>query len=161
MAKIIQGERVCKQGRLAVGCSATVLDPTGQKMLLVRRSDNGRWAVPGGYMEPGESFTEACAREVWEETGLHVHVGQLVAVYTSPHVLLEYANENRFQLVVLHFAAKPVGGELRTSEETTEVGYFSRQEIEQMELGGFDRQRVDDGFAAQTATFVQDDFSLL
>jgi hypothetical protein len=56
MVKIINGERVCKHARLGVGCSAAVLDSTGQKMLLIRRSDNGRWAVPGGYMEPGESF---------------------------------------------------------------------------------------------------------
>jgi ADP-ribose pyrophosphatase YjhB (NUDIX family) len=161
MVKIIQGERVCRQGRLAVGCSAAILDPTGQKMLLIRRSDSGRWAVPGGYMEPGESFTEACTREVLEETGVHVHVGQLVAVYTSPHVLLDYANENRFQLVVLHFAAEPIGGHLRVSDETTDVGYFSREEIEQMEMSGFNRQRVNDGFAAQTATIVRDDFSLL
>lgn len=146
MVKIMQGERVCKQGRLAVGCSAAVLDSTGQNILLIRRSDSGRWAVPGGYMEPGESFTEACAREVLEETGANVRVGQLVAVYTSPHVLLDYSHENRFQLVVLHFAAEPVGGELRASEETIEVGYFSRAEIERMEMSGFNRQRVDDGF---------------
>ncbi len=161
MPKIIRGERVCKQGHLAVGCSAAVLDSTRQKMLLIRRADSGRWAVPGGYMEPGESFTEACAREVLEETGIHVHVGQLVAVYTSPHVLLDYSNENRFQLVVLHFAAEFARGNLQTSEETTEVGYFTREEIEQMEMIAFDRQRVDDGFAAQTATFVREDFSLL
>ena len=161
MVKIIQGERVCKQARLAVGCSAAVLDATGQKILLVRRSDNRRWAVPGGYMEPGESFTEGCMREVLEETGLEVRVGQLVAVYTSPHVLVDYGNENRFQLVVLHFAAKAAGGDLKTGEETTEVGYFSREEIEQMDMSGFNRQRVDDGFAAQTVTFVRDDFSPL
>jgi hypothetical protein len=44
MVKIIRGERVGKQGRLAVGCSATVLDPTTQKILLIRRADSGRWA---------------------------------------------------------------------------------------------------------------------
>jgi ADP-ribose pyrophosphatase YjhB (NUDIX family) len=161
MVQIIQGERVCRQGRLAVGCSAAILDTTGQKMLLVRRADSGRWAVPGGYMEPGESFTEACVREVLEETGIRVQVGQLVAVYTSPHVLLDYSGENRFQLVVLHFAADAVGGELRASEETIEVGYFSREQIGHMEMSCFNRQRVDDGFAGRMATFVRDDFSLL
>jgi ADP-ribose pyrophosphatase YjhB (NUDIX family) len=106
MVNVIRGERVCQQGRLAVGCSAAVLDPTGQKILLIRRSDSGWWAVPGGYMEAGETFTEACAREVLEETGLSVQVGQLVAVYTSPHVRLDYPDGNRLQLVVLHFAAQ-------------------------------------------------------
>ena len=160
MVRIIRGERVGKQGRLAVGCSAAVFGPMKQKILLVRRADNGRWSVPGGYMEPGESVTEACAREVLEETGVHVRVGQLVAVYNSPHILLEYPDGNRLQLVVLHFAAQLVGGTLRTSEETTEVGYFSRADIERMDMGGFDRQRIDDAFAAQAAAFVRDDFTL-
>ena len=160
MVRIIRGERVGKQGRLAVGCSAAVFGPMKQKILLVRRADNGRWSVPGGYMEPGESVTEACAREVLEETGVRVRVGQLVAVYNSPHILLEYPDGNRLQLVVLHFAAQPVGGTLCTSEETTEVGYFSRADIERMDMGGFDRQRIGDAFAAQAAAFVRDDFTL-
>jgi len=160
MVRIIRGERVGKQGRLAVGCSAAVFGPMKQKILLVRRADNGRWSVPGGYMEPGESVTEACAREVLEETGVRVRVGQLVAVYNSPHILLEYPDGNRLQLVVLHFAAQPVGGTLCTSEETTEVGYFFRADIERMDVGDFDRQRIDDAFAAQAAAFVRDDFIL-
>jgi ADP-ribose pyrophosphatase YjhB (NUDIX family) len=94
-------------------------------MLLVRRSDNGRWAVPGGYMEPGGAFTEACAREVLEETGLHVRVGKLVG------------------------------------EETVDVGYFPHEEMAEMEMSGLDRQRIADGFAAQTEAFVRDSFKLL
>jgi len=137
-----------------------ILPPRVLVAVLVRRADNGRWSVPGGYMEPGESVTEACAREVMEETGMRVRVGQLVAVYNSPHILLEYPDGNRLQLVVLHFAAEPVGGTLCTSEETTEVGYFSRADIERMDMGGFDRQRIDDAFAAQAAAFVRDDFTL-
>lgn len=155
MVRVVRGERVGRRGRLAVGCSASVLDPTGRKVLLVRRSDNGRWAVPGGYMEPGESVAEACAREVREETGLHVHVERLVAVYSDPHKLLEYPDGNRYQLVVLHFAAETTGGELAVGDETTEVGYFSRADVEHMDVGDFDRQRIADGFAASADTFVR------
>jgi len=155
MVKVIHGERVGKRGRLAVGCSATVLDPTKQKVLLVRRADNGRWAVPGGYMEPGESVAKACAREVREETGLRVRVERLIAVYSDPHKLLEYPDGTRYQLVVLHFAAEPIGGDVSTSDETTEVGYFSLSDIEHLDIGDFDRQRIADGFAAQTAAFVR------
>ena len=67
MVEIIRGDRAGKQGRIAVGCSAAVIDPETQKILLIRRADSGRWSVPGGYMEPGESCREACAREVWED----------------------------------------------------------------------------------------------
>ncbi len=156
MVQIIRGQRIGKLGTLAVGCSAAVLDPTTQEILLVRRADNGRWAVPGGYMEPGESLTEACAREVWEETGVRICITRLVAVYTSPHVLLEYPGGNRVQLVVLHFAAQPAGGVLRTSDETTEAGYFSVADMKDLDVGDFDRQRIEDTFAATAATLIRD-----
>lgn len=159
MTRVIRGDRVGKQGRLAVGCSAVVLDSMGN-ILLVRRADNGRWAVPGGYMEPGESVTEACAREVWEETGIRVRVGRLIGVYNSPHIMVEYPDGNRFQLVMLCFAAEPVEGDLCTSEETTEVGYFSRADVEDMDMSGFNRQRIDDAFAAQDIAFVRNDYDL-
>lgn len=159
MAQVIRGERVGKQGRLAVGCSAAVLDST-KKILLVRCADSGRWSVPGGYMEPGESVTEACAREVWEETGIRVRVGRLIGVYNSPHIMVEYPDGNRLQLVMLYFAAEPVGGTLRTSEETTEVGYFSRADAEGKDMNGFSRQRIDDAFAAQDIAFVRNDYDL-
>jgi len=79
MVEFIHGERSASLAGWPVGCSAGILDPTGNKILLVRRVDNGRWAVPGGYMEPGESAAEASAREVLEETGLQVRVGRLIA----------------------------------------------------------------------------------
>ena len=81
--------------------------------------------MPGGHMEPGESATEACAREVWEETGLKVRIGRLIGVYTNPHRIVEYADGNRYQIVALSFEAEPIGGELGISDETTECGYFS------------------------------------
>ena len=155
-ANITRGDRVGRLGRLAVGCSAAILDPARQRILLVRRADNGRWAVPGGFMEPGESAAEACAREVLEETGLRVRVGRLVAVYSNPHILLEYPDGNRYQIVALHFAAEPVGGELHNSNETIDVGYFSPAELEHLEIGGFDRQRIADAFTQQEAALVRD-----
>jgi ADP-ribose pyrophosphatase YjhB (NUDIX family) len=58
MAKVIRGERVGRLGRLAVGCSAAIFDAGKHNILLVRRADDGRWTVPGGYMDPGESVTD-------------------------------------------------------------------------------------------------------
>jgi len=159
MVQFIHGERIGRLGRLAVGCSAGILDLAGDKILLVRRADNGRWAVPGGYMEPGETAAEAAAREVLEETGLEVRVGRLIAVYSNPNILVEYPDGSRYQIVALYFAAEPVGGELRPSPETTEVGYFSQGEIEHLEMGRFDRQRVADAFARQEAAFVRGDWT--
>lgn len=159
MVRIVTGERVGRLGRLAVGCSATIFDFTAQRMLLARRADNGQWCVPGGYMESGESVTEGCAREVLEETGLQVRIKRLIGVYTTPHRLLEYPDGNRWQLVVLHFEAEPVGGELKTSDETTELGFFSRSEVEHLAMNALDRRRIMDGFANQVQAFICDDFA--
>lgn len=158
MAKITYGKRIGQQGQLGVGCSAFILDPTNSKVLLIKRVDDGRWAVPGGYMESGESLHEACEREVWEETGVRVKATHLVAVYSDPNILLEYPDGNKWQIVVLHFVADKVGGNLVSGDETTDVGYFSLDEISKMNIGEFDRQRINDGFTFKQSTVVRDDF---
>ena len=106
-------------------------------------------------MEPGESAVEACAREVLEETGLVVRVGRLVAVYTSPDHIIEYADGNRIQGVTLSFEAEPIGGRLCTSNETTEVGYYSLQEMKTLDIMEDEHQRVDDALAGRAAAFVR------
>jgi ADP-ribose pyrophosphatase YjhB (NUDIX family) len=158
MMTVLTGERIGKQGRLTVGCSATIFNATGLKMLLVCRTDDGQWCVPGGYMEPGENVTEACAREVLEETGLQVEVKRLVGVYTTPHRLLEYPDGNRWQIVVLHFEATLLSGMLCTSNETTEARFFTQREAQDLPMGTLDRRRVADGFTHQTAAQICDDF---
>ena len=158
MATIIVGKRVGKNGRLGVGCSASIFDSEKEKVLLVRRADNGKWAVPGGYMQAGESFSEACKREVMEETGLEVNINRLFGIYTSPNLLLEYSDGNKWQLIILHFEAEFVSGELKPSEETTEFRFFSLSEMNGLEMNGLDRKRVLDGFARLQNAIINDDF---
>jgi hypothetical protein len=75
--------------------------------------------------------------------------------------LLEYPDGNCLQLVVLHFAAKSLGGKLSSSPETTEVRYVPREEVERLDMSDFNRQRAADAFAAQATTFVREDYDLL
>jgi ADP-ribose pyrophosphatase YjhB (NUDIX family) len=156
MVKVILGERVGRQGRLTVGCSASIFDANHERILLVRRSDNAKWAVPGGYMDAGESLTEACVREVKEETGLTVQVTRLISVYTNPNVLLEYPDGNRWQIVVLHFEADVINGNLACSDETTELQYFSKSESENLPMSSPDRQRIIDSFEQKQTAIIHD-----
>jgi ADP-ribose pyrophosphatase YjhB (NUDIX family) len=160
MVQIIRGNRVGKNGRLGVGCSASIFDVSGERVLLVRRADNGKWAVPGGYMASGESFSEACKREVQEETGLEINIKRLIGIYTSPNLLLEYPDGNKWQLIVLHFGAEFAYGELKPSEETTEFGFFALSEISELDMNNLDRKRVLDGFAKSHNALVNDDFDI-
>jgi 8-oxo-dGTP pyrophosphatase MutT (NUDIX family) len=155
MAKLIHGERIGKLGNLMVGSCAIIFDQARERVLLTRRTDNARWCLPGGRLEPGESIVEGCAREVWEETGLQVQIGKLVGVYSSPDRLIEYADGSRFQLVSFSFEAEVTGGMLGLSDETTEYGYFLPVEIEQMDLMEHHQERIADAFAGQVTTFVR------
>jgi len=112
------------------------------------------WWIYGSW----GNFSEACKREVWEETGLKVTIKRLIGIYTSPNVLLEYPDGNKWQLVVLHFEAEFVEGELTPSEETIEFGFFSLAEINQLDINGLDKKRVFDGFANTQSALINDNF---
>lgn len=155
MAKFIFGDRIGKVAELRPSSCAVIFDSTGARVLLTRRSDNGQWCLPGGGMDPGESAAEACSREVLEETGLVVEVGRLIGVYSTPHRIIEYADGNRFQGVTMSFEALPTGGELGLSSETTEFGYFTMAEIQEMDVMASNDQRLADAFARQDAAFVR------
>jgi ADP-ribose pyrophosphatase YjhB (NUDIX family) len=155
VAKIIEGERIGKLGKLALGCSATIFDPTRQKVLLTRRSDNGRWCLPGGRTEAGESISETCLRETLEETGLEVRIVRLLGVYSSPHRLVEYPDGNRYHIVALNFEAEAIGGALTISDETTEYGYFSWDEITRMDVMETHVERLTDIFYGHSVPVVR------
>ncbi len=144
MADVIQGDRVGKNAVLRPGASVIIFDDAREKVLLTRRADNGRWCLPGGGMDPGESAEETCVREALEETGLHVAVTRLVGIYTSPDLVVEYADGNVFQPVAFSFEAKIVGGELQLSDETTEFGYFGFSELGGVDLMEHHVERIED-----------------
>ena len=152
---LIYGERIGKLAKLAPSCSAIIFDPTKLSVLLNRRSDNGRWGLPGVAMDPGESAVEACEREVLEETGLVVRVRRLVGVYSTPHRIFEYADGNRIQGLDLSFEAEPIGGELCITDETTKFGYFSPEQMKSMDVLEPVYERVADACAGQGAAFVR------
>ena len=155
VAKLIYGDRIGKLAKLTPSCVAVICDLSRQRVLLTRRSDNGRWCFPGGAMDPGESVSEGCAREVLEETGLVVHVGRLVGVYSSPHRIVEYADGNRRQGLNLVFEAEPIGGELCITDETTEAGYYSPEQMKSMDVMEPIYEWLADVFSGQEAAFVR------
>jgi ADP-ribose pyrophosphatase YjhB (NUDIX family) len=153
--RVVFGERVAKEGKLRLGCSAAIFDERRGKLLLTRRTDNGQWCLPGGRVEAGESVSEACVREVWEETGLQVRITRLAGVYSDPNKLVIYPDGNKVHIVALSFEAEIIGGKLGLSDETTEWGYFSLEEISNMELLGGHLERIKDVFTGQVAAFIK------
>jgi ADP-ribose pyrophosphatase YjhB (NUDIX family) len=97
------------------------------QILLMKRSDNAHWGLPGGYVEPGESLQSATRREVREETGVEIEVGRLVGVYADPRMqVIDYGGGRRVHAINLCFEAiAGAHGELGTPDETLEWGFFA------------------------------------
>jgi len=145
MTQVFFGPRLGREGKIRLGCSAAIFDAQG-RILLTKRADNGQWCLPGGAVEPGESVAEACEREVLEETGLSVRVKRLVGVYSHSDMLVVYPDEKKIQVVALHFEVEMVGGEAGLSNETSDFGYFSREELDGLEFLGRHKERILDTY---------------
>ena len=106
-------------------------------------------------MDPGESAEETCVREALEETGLQVRVTKLVGIYTSPNIMVEYADGGRVQPVSFSFEAEVIGGELSLSDETTEYGYFPVKELDTIDLLEHHKQRIEGAMQDGAAAFYR------
>ena len=130
--------------------------PGGREILLMQRSDNAHWGLPGGYLEPGESVVQAVAREVREETGWSVDLGRLVGVYSDPaRQVVEYPDQRRVQAVNLCFEATALGpGELGTPGEVLGIGFYAWDALPEPFVP-IHRIRVQDCFAGDAAVRVR------
>jgi 8-oxo-dGTP pyrophosphatase MutT (NUDIX family) len=155
MAQYAYGDRIGRTALLKLGASALILNDTGDHILLTRRIDNGRWCLPGGAMDPGESIEECCIREVWEETGLVVRVVRLLGIYSTPHRVTYYKDGQHWQVVAANFLAEITGGTLGVSNETTDVHFFSPADLATLDIVDSHLERIQDFFVGQEAAFVR------
>ena len=96
-------------------------------VVLIRRGSEpfrGRWALPGGFVEVGETVEEAADREAAEETGLAVEVARLVGVYSDPE------RDPRGHNVSVAFIARVLSGELSASTDASEVAVVDPDSVE-------------------------------
>jgi ADP-ribose pyrophosphatase YjhB (NUDIX family) len=114
-----------------------VVTNSAGEVLLIRRSDNDNWAVPGGAIDLGESLVQAAVRETREETGVDCEITGLVGIYTDPrHVMLYTSNGEVRQEFSIVLTARATDGEPTCSEESSEVRWVARED-----LGGYAMDR--------------------
>ena len=125
-------------------------------VLLQRRDDNGKWGLPGGGVEPGESVAMAIAREVREETGLEVEPVRLIGVYSDPanHQIITYPDGNVIHYVSSVFECAIRGGALECGCESLELGFFAPDALPDDTLP-ISRIRIHDALARQVGAFVR------
>ena len=114
---------------LVPAVNVVVTNPAGE-VLLIRRSDNDNWAVPGGAIDLGESMTDAAVRETEEETGITCEVTGLVGIYTDPkHVIVYTSNGEARQEFSILLTARATGGQLARSDESSDVRWVPREDL--------------------------------
>jgi ADP-ribose pyrophosphatase YjhB (NUDIX family) len=136
---------------LSPGAGGAVFDEQN-RILLVRRKDNGRWALPGGAIRLSESVAQAVTREIAEETGLRVDVAGLVGVYSDPRHVVAYSNGDVRREFFLLCRCVLRGGALRVDDESRDVRFFAEEDALGLPLSPGQRQRIEDAFGGQDAT---------
>ncbi|MGN5390147.1 NUDIX domain-containing protein [Streptomyces sp. JL7001] len=134
-----------KANSIVPAVTAFVVNDNGE-VLLERRSDNGRWGMPGGVQEVGENIAGTVVREVLEETGIHVEVVGLVGIFTDPGHVIAFADGEVRQEFSLCFRARPVGGEIKVSSESFAVRWVPQSELDELDISPTTRRRLNEGF---------------
>lgn len=100
------------------------------RVLMQKRSDNGQWGFPGGFMDLGESVQDTARREVYEETGLKLEELELFGIYSGPQYDKTFSNGDQVSLVLISFICKQYSGELvESNEESIQNKFYSLKEL--------------------------------
>jgi 8-oxo-dGTP pyrophosphatase MutT (NUDIX family) len=125
------------------------------EILMIQRSDNGNWAVPGGAIDLGESLTQAAVRETREETGIDCDVTGIVGIYTDPkHIIFYTSNGEARQEFSVVLTARVTGGTPTTSNESTEVAWVRKHDLLNLQMDKSMRRRVEHYLDGKSAPYL-------
>ena len=141
-----------KANSIAVAVSAFIQDEEG-RILMIRRTDNDLYSIPGGEVEPGETVTQAAVREVKEETGIDVDVVGLIGIYSNPNHVIAYDDGEVRQEFSICLRARPLGGSLKTSDESSAVVWIGQSSITSLEIHESILKRIEKGFNKEAPPF--------
>ncbi|AXK85730.1 MULTISPECIES: NUDIX hydrolase [Nocardia] len=137
---------------LKVAVSAFVQDKAG-RILMIHRTDNNFFSLPGGGMEVGETVAGAVIREVAEETGIDVHPTDVIGIFSDPGHVIAYDDGEVRQEFSICFAAEPIGGTARASSESKAVEWVAPDELGDLRIHPSMRQRIDQCLQASGRTY--------
>ncbi|MGW8328077.1 NUDIX hydrolase [Streptomyces sp. NPDC055897] len=133
-----------KANSVVPSVTAVVRDEDG-RLLIIHKTDNDLWALPGGGHDIGESISDTVVREVLEETGITVEIDSVVGLYTNPEHVLAYDDGEVRQQFSICFRAHPTGGVLRTSSESKEVRWVDPADLDDLNIHPSMRLRIRHG----------------
>jgi 8-oxo-dGTP pyrophosphatase MutT (NUDIX family) len=115
-------------GPMASGEAAVIHEG---KLLLIRRTDDGLWALPGGITDPGETLAETVRRELWEETGIRGRPAQLLGIFDSRL----WQSEKKIHFYHAVFLIKAINPQPRPCPEVSAAAYFAEDELPPLSPG--------------------------
>ena len=143
-----------KANSLVPSVNVVVVNDAGE-ILMIRRTDNDNWAVPGGAVDLGESVAQAAVRETREESGIECEISGLVGIYSDPkHVLLYTSNGEVRQEFSIVLTARPVSGEPTPSDESSEVRWVPTSAVGEYTMDRSMRIRIDDYLARRETPVI-------
>jgi 8-oxo-dGTP diphosphatase len=134
-----------------VGVGAIIIE--GGRVVLVKRGHApllGKWSIPGGVLEVGETLRKAVVREVLEETGLTIEPGELLGVFER--MVPDEQGRMRYHYLLIDFLCRRVAGELAAGDDAEEARWFSREELRALELARETEEVILKGFAMSGGT---------
>lgn len=119
--------------RPILGVGAVVV--SGGRALLVQRDKEpakGVWSIPGGMVETGEKIREAVIREIREETGLEIEVGQRLEILER--IFRDDSGRVKYHYVLIDYRAVPIGGTLCASSDARQAAFFTPRQLKELHL---------------------------
>ena len=142
-----------KANSIVVAVTVFVLDDQ-DRVLLIRRTDNGLWAIPGGAQDFGEYIAETAVRETREESGIDIEVTGIVGIYTNPSHVMAYSDGEVRQQFSICFRARYLSGEPTPSDESSEVRWVPKEQLDQLPIHPSMRLRIDHGYEMRAAPYI-------
>ncbi|MEU6713956.1 NUDIX domain-containing protein [Nonomuraea sp. NPDC046802] len=139
---------------LVPSVNVIVINPAGE-LLMIRRTDNDNWAVPGGAIDLGESIPQAAIRETLEETGIVCEITGLAGTYSDPrHVILYTSNGEARQEFSIVLTGRAISGEPTPSSESREVRWIPRGQVTALRMDRSMRMRIEHYLAGTALPYI-------
>ncbi|WP_318767413.1 NUDIX hydrolase [Lactiplantibacillus carotarum] len=114
---------------IILNTAAGILVDDQQRVLLNLRADTHNWSLPGGYLEYGETYAQACVREYQEDSGYQVRIIDRIGIFDRGEAA--YPNGDVAQTISALFLVEPVGGQAldHATNETLGLDYFDFDDL--------------------------------